>query len=103
MTLRREYKLGKWIFNYLKLKGNGKAVNYWTVGIGIGKKDAIGSGDWGFTNVMFPGPTKNVHATTKFWLKSLTWQWCHWFYQGWLMHKTAPFKLTYYKTFRKIP
>ena len=53
MTLRREYKLGKWMFNYLKLKGNGKAVNYWTVGIGIGREDSIGSGDWGFTNVMF--------------------------------------------------
>ena len=54
------------MFNYLKLKGNGKAFNYWTVGIGIGREDAIGSGDWGFTNVMFPGLTKNVHAATKF-------------------------------------
>ena len=32
------------MFNYLKLKGNGKAVEYWTVGNGIGR-DAIGSGD----------------------------------------------------------
>ena len=71
MTLRKGYKLGKWMFNYLKLKGNGKAVNYWTVENGIGR-DAIGSGDWGFTNVMFPGPTKNLHATTKFWIKSFT-------------------------------
>ena len=71
MTLRKGYKLGKWMFNYLKRKGNGKAVNYWTVENGIGR-DVIGSGDWGFKNVMFPGPTKNLHATTKFWIKSFT-------------------------------
>ena len=53
------------MFNYLKLKGKGEAVNCWTVENGIGR-DAIGSGDWGFTNVTFPGPTKNLHATTKF-------------------------------------
>ena len=64
--------LGKLMFNYLKLKGNEKAINYWTVGIGIGREDAVGSGDWGITTVMFPGPTKNFHATTKFWLKSFT-------------------------------
>ena len=90
------------MFNYLKLKGNGKAVNYWTVGIEIGREDAIGSGDWSFTNVIFPGPAQNVHATTKFWLKSFTWQWGNWFYQGWLMHKAAPFKLTCYKIVIKI-
>ena len=70
MALRKGYKLWKWMFNYLKLKGNGKAVNCWTVENGIGR-DAIGSEDWGFTNIMFPGPTKNLHATTKFWIKSI--------------------------------
>ena len=70
------------MFNYLKINGNGKTVNYWTLGTGIGREDAIGLGDCCFTTLCFQELQIFILPLSSDWSLS-QWHWGNfdWFYE----------------------